>query len=417
MPYKQIKGDKHKMYIFKKHAIAAVLFSVVAVFLSGCATVRNPVPGAKTIKAEIPGMPEIRSFVGLSGTELEENLIRSIKQEREDDFPVDKDGVKEYSKLILSGGSSDGAYGAGLLNGWSDAGDRPLFKIVTGVSTGAIMAPLVFLGEDYNETMKTYYTTKGTKDVFRVKGPFGVLFGDSLANSNPLAAQIESLFKDETLRKIAREHERGRRLFVGTVNLDAQKFVVWDMGAIALRKEKELFRKVILASASIPAMFPPVYFDVSINGKEYDEMHVDGGTLEQMFSMYDIIPTMEDAVLRKAPGIREIRSRIYIIRNGYMSPRYTQVEGKLLPITKRALNTILDAQSVGDAYRIYSFSKRQGSDYNLAFIPPDHSSEAKEIFDPSEMKRLYQRGYKEAIDGYDWHKAPPGYYSDEFPKH
>jgi predicted acylesterase/phospholipase RssA len=170
-----------------------------------------------------------------------------------------------------------------------------VFKVVTGVSTGALTAPFAFRGKEYDALLEQAYTTISTKDVMRYRSFFGVFFSDSFAVTAPLKKYIKRLVTPDILQKIAAEHRRGRRLFVGTVNLDAQRLVVWDMGAIACKGDLELFRKVLLASSAIPTIFPPVFFQVEANGRRYDEMHVDGGTLTQMFSLYGITRDMSSA--------------------------------------------------------------------------------------------------------------------------
>jgi len=392
----------------KKNMVFLTGIVLVSFMCSGCATMRHPVPKDLVTKAQIDDMSEIRVVSGVLDSPLQESLVASVKDERAGEFPVGPDGVKIYPVLAVSGGAANGAYGAGLLKGWSAEGSRPVFKVVTGVSTGAIIAPFAFLGKDYDAELEKYYTTMSTKDVMSPKGPFAVLFGDSLASSRPLAKMIERVADEELLAKIAEEHKHGRRLLVGTVNLDAQKFVVWDMGAIAVRGDAELFRKVILASASIPVTFPPVYFKVNADGKEYDEMHVDGGTVTQVFSTYKLLEHM--GKVAKSDGIdpSKVRSKLYIIRNGYMSANYMKVKDELAPIAGRAIDTIVDAQAVGDVYRMYVYMKHRENDYNLAFIPPDFAPEGKEMFDPIEMRRLFDRGYNDAVKGYPWHKTPPG---------
>ena len=389
---------------------AAFLACITAMILAcpGCATLRHPVPQSLVMKAQVQDMSEVRYIMGATDTQLQESLVESVKQERAEDFPTQDDGTKIYSILAISGGAANGAYGAGLLKGWSEEGSRPVFKVVTGVSTGALIAPFAFLGKDYDDELENYYTTMSTRDVMTPKGPMGALFGDSLASSKPLANKIAEIIDEEMLSKIVAEHRRGRRLFVGTVNLDAQRFVIWDMGAIACRGDVELFRKVTLASASIPVVFPPVYFRVKAGGQEYDEMHVDGGTLTQVFSTHMLLEHMDKAVKALEIDPSKIKGKLYIIRNGYVTPVYQDVKDNLSSISGRAMDTIINAQGVGDTYRMYVFTQERGNDYNLAFIPPDFTPKAKEMFDPAEMKRLFDRGYNDAVRGYPWHKSPPG---------
>ena len=394
-------------------ALRSRLFTIAGVLclaftLTGCATIRHAVPPDLVMKARVGDMAEIRTIMGETDTMMQENLLASLKQESAEDFPAGPDGIKVYPVLAISGGAANGAYGAGLLKGWSKEGSRPVFKVVTGVSTGAIIAPLAFLGKEYDDKLETLYTTMATKDVMSSKGPLAALLGNSMATNKPLARTIASEVGEGILEKIAAEHRRGRRLFVGTVNLDAQRFVVWDMGAIACRGDIELFRKIIVASAAIPVTFPPSFIRVEAEGKPYEEMHVDGGTLTQVFTTYALLRGMKEAAKQMGIEQSKLKGKLYIIRNGYMSPNYKKVKDNLGSIAERAFDTIIDAQGIGDAYRIYIFMKQAGNDYNLAFIPPDFRQENKEMFDPKDMRRLFDRGYQDAAGGYKWHKTPPG---------
>ena len=390
------------------------VFSVCVLFAfftcAGCATVRHPVPKELITKAEVDGMDDIRMIGGEAGTQLQNSLLASIKEEGPKDYPAKLDGTKIYPIISISGGAANGAYGAGLLKAWSEEGSRPTFKVVTGVSTGAITAPFVFLGSQYDDQMEELYTTMRTKDVATGKGPMAALTGNSLMSNRPLEKQIKKIVTDEILAEIAAEHKKGRRLYVGTTNLDAQRFVVWDMGAIATRGDKELFGKIILASSAIPVVFPPVFIRVEADGNEYDEMHVDGGTITQVFSLYRLIEPMKGEV-QKLSGLNvsKIKAKYYIIRNGYTSGIYRQVKDNLGDITTRAFDTIINSQGIGDTYRIYTYMTERGNDYNLAFIPEDCTPPAKEMFDPKQMRILFDRGYQDAIKGYDWKKVPPGF--------
>lgn len=381
---------------------------------SGCATIRHPLPKDLLSKAKVDNMAEIRTIMGIPNPVLQENIINSIKEENPADYPAGIDGVKVYPMLAVSGGSANGAYGAGLLKGWSAEGSRPVFKIVTGVSTGAIIAPFAFLGKEYDDELEKLYTSMSTASVMRPKRPFQALLGDSLATNTPLERQINAAVDAKILEKIANEHRRGRRLFVGTTLLDAQRFVVWDMGAIACRGDVGLFRKVILASAAIPVIFPPVYIHVEADGNSYDEMHVDGGTVTQVFTLYKVLDTAGNLVKEHNIDASKIRGKCYIIRNGYVTPDYKAVKDNLSSIADRAFDTMINSQGVGDTYRLYTYMKKIGNDYNLAFIPPDFRPEKKEEFDPKAMKELFDRGYQDAVKGYKWHKEPPGLEAGKF---
>ncbi|MBF0494245.1 MAG: patatin-like phospholipase family protein [Candidatus Omnitrophica bacterium] len=398
----------------KKTSIFSIAFMLGIYMCSGCATVRHPVPQDLITKAEVGGMEEIRVVGGMKDSALQRNLRASVKEETPGDYPVGADGVKVYPVLAISGGAANGAYGAGLLKGWSEEGSRPKFKAVTGVSTGAIVAPLVFLGKEYDAELEKLYTTMSTKDVATFKGIVKVLTGDSFLSNKPLEKQIKNMLTDDLLAKVAAEHKKGRRLYVGTTNLDAQKFVVWDMGAIAVRGDKELFGKVLLASAAIPVVFPPVFIHVEADGDKYDEMHVDGGTITQGFTLFHLVePIKSEAKTMPEAGGLKIKAKYYIIRNGYTTGVYKEVKDNIADITGRAFDAIINSQGVGDTYRIYEYMKERGNDYNLAFIPGDFTPPAKEMFDPAQMKALFDKGYRDALKGYAWHKTPPGLESTE----
>jgi hypothetical protein len=217
------------------------------------------------------------------------------------------------------------------------------------------------------------------------------------------------------LAAIAREHKKGRRLFVGTANIDAPRLVIWDMGAIATMaaggdpKAKALFRKVLLASASIPVTFPPVFFDVEADGQKYTEMHVDGGTLTQVFFIYGLTHGMRDTVKRLGLDTEKIEAQLYVIRNGRAIPPYKVVKDQIGAIAERAIDALSDAQAVGDVYRLYAVTEARGNGFNLAYIPDDEISNRKEFFDPQAMRKLFERGYRDAVDRHAWRSTPPGW--------
>lgn len=395
-----------------KYAGRAVLILCVLLTVStlcGCAVMRHPVPTDLVGKAVVKDMSGVRNIIGIPNPEFQRSAMQALLKDEPGDYRTDANGNKVYPMLTISGGAANGAYGAGLLKGWSEEGSRPKFKIVTGVSTGAITAPLVFLGKEYDGMLEELYTTLSTKDVMRAKGPLRALFGDSFDTNKPLEKQLEKYATKEMLEKIAAEHKRGRRLFVGTAYLDAERFVVWDMGAIAVKGDIEFFRKVILASAAIPIMFPPVYFQVEADGKPYDEMHVDGGTITQMFTMYKLLEASEKVAKEAGVDPSKIRGDYYIIRNGYIDPTYKAVGDNLQSIAGQMFDTMINYQGIGDTYRIYAFLKSKGDDFNLAFIPGDFRPPKKEEFDVRNMRALFDRGYQDALKGYKWHKEPPGF--------
>jgi hypothetical protein len=310
------------------------------------------------------------------------------------------------SFLAISGGGSDGAFGAGLLVGWTARGDRPEFDIVTGVSTGALTAPFAFLGPRYDPALKSVYTSYSTDQLVTKHPVRGLLGGDALASNAPLAGVIAGFITPEFLQEVAHEHARGRRLLIGTTNLDAQRPVIWDMGRIASSGDPgalALFRNVLLASAAIPGLFPPVYIEVNAEGQLRQEMHVDGGTTNQVF----LLPTqIKSGSIDAKLGISPIR-RLYIVRNGRIDPEFKVVKASTLAIAGRSISTLIKTQGIGDLYQMYEFAKRNGVAYNLAYIPGSFPDTSTEAFDPAYMSKLFDLGLQLGKGGNPWKKTPP----------
>jgi hypothetical protein len=384
---------------------------VCACLLGGCAgVVRNPLPPELAGEASVVGMKDIRAWGGEPSPVFQADLVESIRQARAID-PRGVVGPDGYvNVLAISGGGADGAFGAGLLCGWTQAGNRPKFKLVTGISTGALIAPFAFAGPQYDHILKKFYTSLSTPDIYTPRPLLALLQGtDALSDTAPLARLLEQIVDEKLLAAIAQSHQQGRRLYIGTTNLDAGRLMVWNMGAIAAHGGPEaldLFRKVMRASASIPVAFPPVYINVDANGKRYDEMHVDGGASTQVFFygfMLDIAAAIRDAGVAEHPPIR-----IYIIRNGQIKAYWQNVRPRLLPIASRSVSDLLFTQGVGDLYRIYTIATRDGIDFKLASIPEDYESKAKEAFDRVAMTRLFDTAFNMAKNGYPWLSLPPG---------
>jgi hypothetical protein len=306
--------------------------------------------------------------------------------------------------LAISGGGENGAFGAGLLVGWTAAGTRPVFKGVTGISTGALTAPFAFLGSAYDDKLREVYTTITGKDVLESRGIYGALFQDAMADNAPLRKTVAKYFDQPMLDAIAAEHKKGRILLIGTTNLDARRPVIWDIGAIAESGQPgalELVQDILVASAAIPGAFPPMMFNVEANGKVYQEMHVDGGASTQVF----LYPPQLNI---KASGVKRERN-LYVLRNARLDPDWAQVDRRTMTIAGRAISSLIQTQGVGDLYRIYLTSRRDGIDFNLAYIPKTFTTVLKEPFDHTYMSELFQLGYDMAVKGYPWEKYPPGF--------
>ena len=388
------------------------LLGIVLILLAaGCTRTRTALPPDLHGAAKLAHMTKIRALAFEHSPVFQKDLVYSIKQARQHGSLGHKDKEGHFSILSLSGGGAKGAFGAGILCGWSKAGNRPTFKIVTGISTGALIAPFAFLGSEYDKIIQQVYTTIATKDVLEMRSRIIIRGGiDSLADSSPLKNLISKYVGKDIIQNVARAHAEGRRLYIGTTDLDANKLVIWNMGAIAAGntpQADDLFRKVLLASASIPIVFPPVYISVEADGNTYEEMHVDGGVATQVFFYGDILNL--DEVFESA-GLSSVGlGRIYIIKNMQSVSSYEQVEPQLVPIAKKAINTLLANQGVGDLYRIYTITQREGIDFNLVYIPSTFKDRGKKFFDPEEMKQLFDLGFDMGKSGNAWHKYPPGY--------
>jgi len=376
--------------------------------LAGCSSVpeRNTLPREYTLKAGITGIPDARFW----GDEWPTYAADRFNTFTVADFRREFAGVYEepHNYLAISGGGANGAFGAGLLVGWTANGKRPEFTMVTGVSTGALTAPFAFLGPDYDDEMKEVYTSTTTKDIAKQRNLLSAAFGDSVTDTAPLKALIAKYIDAEMIDAIAREHRRGRRLFIGTLNLDASRSVIWNIGAIAASdypQKISLIRELLRASAAIPVAFPPVMITVEAEGKEYDEMHVDGGAGSQVF----VYPAAVDWKLITQKLKVRGKPKVYVIRNSFLDPDYDGTKRSVFPIASRTIDSLIRTQGIGDLYQIYALCKRDGNDFNLAYIPSDFTDKPTESFDPVYMRKLLDRGYQMALDGYPWEKAPPGF--------
>jgi hypothetical protein len=386
---------------------------IVRLLSQGCATVRSrpTLPVALEGEVQVPGFPGVRGWGDTPSPSLHESLAEALRQELavQPGKPAEDLALKSEDVLVLSGGSDNGAFGAGLICGWSRRGDRPVFRLVSGVSTGALIGLFAFLGPTYDEQLKEAYTTISAENIFRVKNIFSILTSESLVDSEPLTELIARFVNEKMLEDIAAGHKEGRRLFAATTQLDSQRLVIWDQGAIAASGHPQalaLFRKILLASSSLPGIFPPVYFEVQAGGQTYAEMHVDGATGGEALTYEHAVQPLA-ASLEKEPDAAPRPRRLFIIRNGRLGPEWQEVKPHPLAIMPRGLATLIKNQSVGDFYRLYYESRRDGFDYHLAIIPPDFQAKKREDFDPEYMNQLFNFGYDWAHQGYPWAKTPP----------
>jgi len=347
---------------------------------------RIPFTPADEAAAAIPGMPDARFWA---------------------------DAVSDFTAalpkqpgpwLALSSGGSDGAFGAGLITGLSETGKRPDYAVVTGVSTGALMAPFIFAGPKYDAALRNAYTKVTAADIFEVSNT-----GESFVDSWPLKDLIAKQITPELLADVATAHKAGRRLFVVTTNLDAERSVVWNMGAIAAHAADQngdaavnLFRSVLLASSAIPGGFPPVLIDVEANGKRFQEMHVDGGIGGQFF----VAPA---ALMAATSDYRLPATQLFVVINTGLAPEFRVVERSTPSIATKSVSDVVKVDTRLMMDRAYLAAKRSGLDFNIATLPADFNVPSRGPFDPDYMTALFQAGQAQAKSATPFANEPPAY--------
>lgn len=285
--------------------------------------------------------------------------------------------------LAISGGGADGAYGAGVLAGWTEAGSRPEFAAVTGSSIGALIAPFAFLGPRHDDDIRKNFTTISAADIFEDRQT-----SDSLFDYWPLRRQIEQQISPSLLAEIAAEHARGRRLFVATTNLDAGRRVIWNMGAIATRgddKSLKLFRDVLLASSSIPGFFSPVRIEVESNGKRFVEIHGDGTLTTPFF----VLP--ESTLSASFPAGPPF-TQVYVIVNSKLDPEFKMPDHNIPGVLGRSIGVALTSALRSEVALVYAGAQRHGIALRIAHVDPSFIYPSRGPFDGKYMQALYEFG-------------------------
>jgi predicted acylesterase/phospholipase RssA len=276
-----------------------------------------------------------------------------------------------------------------------------------------MMATHAFLGASYDEGLQLYRRTKN-EDVFKARGKFAALNQDAVLDTAPLRKTLAALLTEDVIRRVAEEQAKGRRLFIGTTNLDANAFTIWDMGAIAASGRPDAvqhYRDVVLASAAFPIAFPPVYFDIQRpDGTHYTQMHADGGLRQTVF-FYDFVDEWREALRAAGVSPDRIHPELYLLNNDRIHARagYRPVEGRTLAIAGTSIDTLMRQTVLSSLYRLWVISLSHRADFNLAFIPADFDLSDNSLrFDHDEMERLYQLGHQKAVSGQAWRtqKAP-----------
>ncbi|WP_207538169.1 patatin-like phospholipase family protein [Sabulicella rubraurantiaca] len=384
--------------------MCALLLTLVA---GGCALQRQgpAVPPPDTERATVlGGLANARFWADTQVPELRAEVLRALERERATLRRGER--LPPADLLAISGGSDDGAFGAGLLVGWTEAGNRPRFKLVTGVSTGALIAPFAFLGPAYDPQLREVYTGIRQSDVFVRESYLTMPFGEAITDTAPLSRLIARHVNERMLADIAAEYAKGRLLLVGTTNMDAMRPVIWNVGAIAASGRPgalDLLRRVLLASASVPAVFPPVLVEVEADGRPYQEMHVDGGSVAHLFLYPATLTSGRD--LRRGALART--RRVYVIRNARLDPEWSAVRRNVFSIAGRAISSMIHSTGVNDIVRVQEIAARDGMEFNLAYIGPDFTATREELFDPAYMQALFSYARDQARRGYRWRNGHP----------
>jgi predicted acylesterase/phospholipase RssA len=371
---------------FRFLALLATMF-----ILADCSSLpRTPYTASEAASSKILDLAQLRAYADEPASTFLETDVSS------------RAGPLSY--LALSGGGADGAFGAGVLNGWTAAGTRPRFSVVSGVSTGALIAPFAFLGPAYDATLRNVYTSGIAESLLNAPSIVHALFGSGLFGNTQLRELVARYVGQDMLAAIAAENARGRRLLIVTTNLDTQRTVIWDMGriaAIASAQALELFRDVMAASASIPVVFPPMLIDAEANGRRFQEMHVDGGVTAPVLTL------PEAFLLRNGAFGRGLRMNIYVLVNDKVERDFQLVRNSTIDIAARASASVTKTQIRSVLYETYDFARRNNFGFNLTYVDKDFPSPGSFGFGTSYMRSLYRYGYDKAKTGDFWAKAPP----------
>jgi hypothetical protein len=387
----------------RSQALSIKLLLILAPFvLASCASLsRIPSTKDQQAVATIPGIPNARVW--------SDDRVDALLARAKSDVPAKAAGGEgAISVLAISGGGPNGAYGAGLLAGWSDRGTRPEFTVVTGASAGALIAPLAFLGSSYDPLLKNLFSEGVGEELLQID-VLSAVFGAGVFRTEPLKRLIARYVDQPMLDRIAIEYRKGRRLLIVTTNLDAQRTAVWDMGAIASSRMPGvlgLFRDVLVASASVPGVYSPVLINVEGEGHRFNEMHVDGGVRANLL----VVP--ESLLLSSLPPPSSgIRPRVYILMNNKLEQDFEIVEAKTLTIVSRSFITAVKANTQNTLIATYDFARRNKWDFNLSSIDADYPTTTLMDFDKTYMRQLFQYGYDQGYQGMPWRKTLPSTYT------
>jgi hypothetical protein len=372
-------------------SISVLILSLMSLAIAGCVTVpRASFTAAEEASAAPP--TEFGQIRYQQRTSALADMLRST-------LKPDAEGY--VNALAISGGGANGAYSAGMLNGWTASGHRPTFQVVTGISTGALTAPFAFLGPDWDQALRRAYLGKETQEVLQSRGP-AALLTPGLYSRKPLERLVHGFITDDMLRAIAVEHAKGRRLLVATTNLDTEQLVVWDMGAIATRggpEARKLFEQVLIASASIPGLFEPSMIDVQSGGRTFAEMHVDGETESAFFAVPQTL------FLAKQPAPPPFKVRLFIIVNAKLKGKFEVTPDRTLTVVWRALDAVIKANVRSMLISTFQFCREYGCELKIASLP-ENVDDAAFDFKGDHLRSLFEAGFAGAAQGTAWSTQP-----------
>src|SRR5882672_8327749 len=378
--------------IARQPSLSLLVVAALGLAVGGCASLpRTPYSVTDASSARVLDLTELRHYADQPAATFRQNQ-----------HPVVLRGPRTY--LALSGGGADGAYGAGVLSGWTEAGTRPSFTIVSGVSTGALIAPFAFLGPEHDATLRDLYTSGVAESLLDAPNPFNAIFGAGLFGNTRLRELVAKYIDANFVAAVAAEYAKGRQLLIVTTNLDTQRTAIWDMGGIAALRTPEamnLFRDVVAASASLPVVFPPMLVTAEANGRRFQEMHVDGGVTAPVLTLPEAF-LLHDAKLARTGDLQ-----LYILINNKVEREFQLVPNSTIEIAARSSSTILKTQTRSILYSTYDFARRNKFGFNLTYIEGRIPATTSSGFDTAYMRGLFQYGYERARSGQVWSKSPP----------
>ena len=375
---------------YKKLLIASLMAMLM---LAGCASAPperalsdNPPRFATLPNGFEPMNPSQPSALYAAATAIPgDNVTRYLERQRGHALNI----------LSLSGGGQNGAFGAGFLVGWREAGTRPQFDVVGGVSTGALLATHALLGTPEDDLkLQEMYLDITRDDIYQGRRLISILSGaDALKDTQPLREMIAKYITAETLERVAAAHDEHRLLVVGTTNIDYGQTWVWNMSLIAQAGELELYRDVLLASASFPIVFPPVEID--------GHLFVDGAARS------NVVVVGMGGTQRPNPPVHG-PGNIFLISNGRLNHAPQALRRALGELAGTTVSVMMDQSMQTATTRSYFGARLIGYQFNLVAIPDEVDIGNDPLaFDPVQMRTAFEAGRALAKQPEPWSHAPP----------